>query len=243
MAARSVPVWRHGEVVAKAIVSEENFEKVAEHKWYLVVTGLYQKQYYAKTQVKEANGQWHSIFMHRYVLGLPPRTPLVGHIDHSGLNHTRENLRLVTTGENNQNTRLSLKASKTSRYRGVCWLERLQRWLATVNLNGKPVFKRTFATEDEAAEAVANARAYYMPFSAEARTRTNVSNPRPPEKPPGFYYWNKTNQRWLVRIQRSGKLLFCMSCRTESEVQAALAEARARLMPFSQEALALQRSA
>lgn len=200
-------------------------------------------QYYAKTNVKDANGKWHSVSMHRHILGLPPRTPMVDHIDRSGLNNTRENLRLVTTSENNQNARPGLRANKTSRYRGVCWLKRQQRWLATVRLNGKDVFKRTFATEHEAAEAVANARAYYMPFSEEARTRKNVSNPRPREKPPGFYYWNKTKQRWLVRIQRGGTLLFSKSCRTESEAQAALVEARARLMPFSQEALDLQISA
>jgi hypothetical protein len=240
---RSIPVWYKGEIAARALVDNQDFEKTSEHVWYLVVTGLYQKQYYAKAQVKEANGKWRSVWMHRYILGLPPRTPMVDHIDRSGLNNTRENLRLVTTSENNQNARPGLQANKTSRYRGVCWLKRQQRWLATVCVNGKDVFKRTFVTEDEAAEAVANARAYYMPFSEEARTRKNVSNPQPPEKPPGFCYWNKTKQRWLVRIQRSGTLLLSKNCRTEPEAQAALAEARARLMPFSQEALALRRSA
>ena len=91
MATRSVPVWRHGEIAAKAIVDEENFEKVSEQVWYLIETGLYQKQYYAKTNVKDAKGKWHSVSMHRHILGLPPRTPMVDHIESFGTEqYTRE---------------------------------------------------------------------------------------------------------------------------------------------------------
>jgi hypothetical protein len=55
--------------------------------------------------------------------------------------------------------------------------------------------------------------------------------------------WETAKRRWRAQIRMGGKTVFSRLFHTEVEAARAVAEARARLMPFSQEALALQRSA
>lgn len=70
-------------------------------------------------------------YLHRAVLGLRRgRVPEVDHRDGDTMNCRRENLREVTTGENQHNS--SLAAHNTSGFRGICrsrgqWMARLDR--------------------------------------------------------------------------------------------------------------------
>ncbi len=103
MATRSVPVCRHGEIAAKAIVDEEDFEKVCNQVWYLMTDGKHRKRRYAQASVKSPGGKWRTVMLHRVVFGLTERTPDVDHVDGDGLNNRRSNLRLATRSQNNQN--------------------------------------------------------------------------------------------------------------------------------------------
>jgi hypothetical protein len=55
--------------------------------------------------------------------------------------------------------------------------------------------------------------------------------------------WETGKRRWRAQLRLNGKQVFSRLFRTELEAARAVAEARARLMPFSQDALALQRAA
>ena len=168
MAVRSIPIWRGGEIAAKAIVDEQDFEKVSDQVWYLMTDSKHRKRRYAQASVKSPEGKWRTVMLHRVVLGLTARTPDVDHIDGDGLNNRRSNLRPATRSQNNQNMQAQRKPGKSSRFRGVCWNKPKQRWQARVKVHGKTVFSRCFQTEGAAARAVAAARAKWMPFSQEA---------------------------------------------------------------------------
>jgi hypothetical protein len=51
MAIRSIPVWRGGEIAAKAVVDEEDFERVSQYKWRLVKDGKRRKLWQAQVMV------------------------------------------------------------------------------------------------------------------------------------------------------------------------------------------------
>jgi hypothetical protein len=172
MATRSVPVWRHGEIAAKAVVDEEDFEKVAEQVWYLMTRGTHRKRYYAQAFGKASDGRRQPLYMHRVILGLTKRTQHADRIDGEGLNNRRSNLWPTTAGQNNQNqwkTKAYAGRPTSSRFRGVSWETAKQRWRGQIRMNGTQVFSRLFRTELEAARAVAEARARLMPFSQEAQ--------------------------------------------------------------------------
>ena len=171
MSTRSVPVWRHGKVAAKAVVDEKDFEKVTKHKWYLMTRGTRRKRYYAQAFGKGPDGRRQTLYMHRLVLELTERTQHADHLDGNGLHNTRSNLRPTTPLENSQNLQKQATYAgrpTSSRFRGVSWEEGKQRWRAQLRMNGKPVFSRLVKTELEAARTVAEARARLMPFSQEA---------------------------------------------------------------------------
>ena len=81
-----------------ALVSDEDFERVAQFQWYANPGRRYgfSQMFYARCR---AAG-----YMHRFIMNYPGHK-VVDHIDGNGLNNQRENLRVVTTAENNQNKR------------------------------------------------------------------------------------------------------------------------------------------
>lgn len=106
------------------------------------------------------------IRMHRELLGLTTDDPRIGdHINRDTLDNRRGNLRAATGHESMQN-RGSHKGS-TSLHRGVYWHSAKQRWMATVQVNGKRTDLGRFKTEEAAAEAARSARARLMPFSVD----------------------------------------------------------------------------
>jgi hypothetical protein len=165
---RNIPVWYKGEIADHALVDDEDFERVSQHKWYLMTKGKRRKRYYAQAFCKTPEGRRQTLYMHRVILGLTERTRQADHIDGNGMNNTRSNLRPATGRENVQNQRKSNTYADhptSSRFRGVSWEVAKRRWRAQVRANGKSAFSRLFKTELEAARAVAEARARLMPFS------------------------------------------------------------------------------
>jgi len=102
--------------------------------------------------------------MHRYILGLPyvkgHRGPIKGqsqvdHINGDKLDNRKENLRVVTSSENQLN---HCKTKGKSKYRGVIWAESCKTlkkpWIARIKLPGKPrKYLGSFETDYEAAIA------------------------------------------------------------------------------------------
>lgn len=103
-----------------------------------------QGTYYAQARI--GGRLW---YMHRFILGLPERRPLVDHRDGDGLNNQRSNLRIATNGQNGANRSAY---GSTSRFKGV--RQRASgRWGAQITKDRQPVPLGTFDTEEEAAMA------------------------------------------------------------------------------------------
>lgn len=101
--AQLIPLHRHGEVVAHAKVSTEDFDRLNKHRWSLTRDG------YACRWVRE-DGRTRAISIHREVLGLSPDDPRWGdHKEGDKLDNRRSELRAVTPRQNRRNSRSTSK--------------------------------------------------------------------------------------------------------------------------------------
>jgi hypothetical protein len=89
---------------------------------------------------------------------------IVDHINHNTLDNRRENLRILTNAENQQNR---VQFNKWGQRRGVCIDKSKGQWVAYITINKKRIHLGQFKTEEEANKVVVNARKKYMPYSPE----------------------------------------------------------------------------
>ena len=75
----------------------------------------------------------------------------VDHINGDGLDNRRANLRIVTAQQNNWNRRF--RRTGRSKYTGVTWDGRRDKWRADIYENRRKIFLGHFAAEEEAARA------------------------------------------------------------------------------------------
>lgn len=102
----------------------------------------------------------YGIFLHRIILGRILYRDLlsseeVDHIDGNGLNCIRSNLRLATHAQNMQNQ--GKYANNTSGFKGVSWNKQHQKWVASIQINNKPIHLGLFITKELAYEAYCKA--------------------------------------------------------------------------------------
>lgn len=153
------------EVVAVALVDDEDADLVGGRPWHCTASG-----YAERSELGSRTDRRRSVRLHRLILGLDHDDPLqADHINRNPLDNRRSNLRIVTFALNMQNR--SSQRGSTSRYRGVCWASNMQKWYAQVRINGRQVNLGYYADEIEAANAAATFRAEHMPFSQDASTR------------------------------------------------------------------------
>lgn len=75
----------------------------------------------------------------------------VDHCDQNGLNNQRSNLRRSTRSQNRAN--VSLRKDNKSGFKGVCFSERLGKWRAYIQVDGRWKQIGVFANKKEAAKA------------------------------------------------------------------------------------------
>jgi hypothetical protein len=101
----------------------------------------------------QKDGVRATFHMHRYLVGLGPGDKRqVDHINGDKLDNRRENLRVGLQILNRQN--LAARTDGTSRYRGVFFSKKAERWIGRVMVNWRSKHIGTFKTEIEAARAV-----------------------------------------------------------------------------------------
>lgn len=144
----------------KAIIDEQDFEKVNQYKWHLTSSPS-SKTFYAKTSTWNKDKKCNTdIKLHRFILDLSDSKLLVDHINHNGLDNRKCNLRVSTTSQNTQNSRQPNKYG----YKGI-YLNG-KSWVARIKIDGKIV--RTYGIEsayEAAIEYDRLARKYFGDFA------------------------------------------------------------------------------
>jgi hypothetical protein len=124
-----------------AIVDAEDYKWLSKYKWHAVDTGG--KFYAYRCRNKR------SISMHRMIMG-EPKGMVVDHRDGNSLNNRRSNLRTCTAAQNGRNRRRTCRAS---RYKGVYFIKRLNKWKAVITYNSKTIHIGCFSDEISAGKA------------------------------------------------------------------------------------------
>lgn len=111
-----------------ALVDDEDFDRLSRHKWYAYrQPGT--ETYYATRTRPRSEGKKGLVYMHREILGAT-RGQVIHHMNGDGTDNRRANIRFCTVRENNQGSRKKYKG--TSRYRGVHWSSRREKWAAEI---------------------------------------------------------------------------------------------------------------
>lgn len=136
--------------MAYALVDDEDFERVNEHRWWLSRT---RNKDYAATRI---DGRFTRL--HSFLTGWR----LVDHKNGDGLDDQRGNLRPATGSQNNANAK---KRKGKSRFRGV-YKHLNGKWLAAISDHGKNRHIGLFRSEEQAARAYdREARILHGPFA------------------------------------------------------------------------------
>jgi AP2 domain len=98
---------------------------------------------------RSKDGVRYKEYMHRLITGARS-DHVVDHQDGDGLNNTRPNLRRCTHANN---IRARRGTRGTSKYRGVFWSKRANKWLAKINKDGRQFVCGQYASEEDAARA------------------------------------------------------------------------------------------
>jgi hypothetical protein len=130
-----------------ALIDDQDLAIVSGYAWHAIKVG---KTWYAATNPPGGRGpRGTKLLMHRLIYGAAPNVE-IDHESMDGLDNRRQNLRVATHTE--QMRHRGPQRGKRSRYKGVVWDRRAQRWRARIFVNGRYI-ARNLNTEREAAEA------------------------------------------------------------------------------------------
>lgn len=124
------------------------------------------KNFYCLTNVKR-NKKSFSIYLHRYLMSCPEELQ-VDHINHDTLDNGKENMRVVTHAQNNQNRKGPQENKKSAGGIGVSWDKRKQKRKVGYRIRGKRKHVGYFKDIKEANRASLEARKTHMPYSQQA---------------------------------------------------------------------------
>ena len=129
-----------------ALIDDEDFALVSQHKWYLLDQG---NRRYAIAHTKKV-GNCSTIRMHRLIMGFPENV-CVDHANHDTLDNRKQNLRVCTHAQNMRNRKMG--KNNTSGYKGVSRHTPARKWMAHIRMNRKLIHLGLFKSEKDAARA------------------------------------------------------------------------------------------
>lgn len=137
-----------------ALVDDEDYEWLSQYRWITRLQGPHKIPYACRTVrvLEDGIKKSISINMHREILGLSRGDNLHGdHINHDTLDNQRHNLRIATSSQNQGNAQKH--KIKSSRYKGVAWAPKYNKWVAYICAHGKYKHLGYYDTPELAADA------------------------------------------------------------------------------------------
>ncbi len=135
----------------ETLVDDADYPFISQYRWYAKRYGSAKIYAVRKTSRKEHPEHKQCMrSLHRELMRLQLWEGLVDHINGNTLDNRRENLRLASISENNQNARK--RKDNTSGYKGVT-LYRSGRWHAQIWYCGRNTSLGTYDDKEEAARA------------------------------------------------------------------------------------------
>ena len=140
-----------------ALIDNEDLDFLNQWKWGAKydkdIDGFYGRRTQHNTMINGISKN-KIIMMHRavmeYILGRElERNELIDHINHNPLDNRRDNLRIVSSRQNQQN----LKRKTSSKYPGVHWSKQAKKWIARIRLGNNRKYLGCFSDEKDAAKA------------------------------------------------------------------------------------------
>ncbi len=139
--------------ICTAQIDLKDVYKVANHKWHKHSNG-----YVSGVDIKGKR-----IYLHRYLLDLDIGNPMTcDHIDGNRLNNRKENLRILSMVDNNQN---KPSLGGTSKYRGVYFETQTKKWRGACQLNKKTYHTLRYDNEEDAYQAIKQLREKMMKYT------------------------------------------------------------------------------
>jgi len=145
-----------------AIVDPDDYPRLSKYKWRLCRTKG-KHTLYAERSIRKANGKFSRLLMHRQLIPDVPAGFVIDHINGSGLDNRRANLRLATVAQNAWNTK---PRKSRAGLKGVAFAKDKNRWRASIVVNGSRKYLGYFKSPADAARAYDKAAsAFYGNFA------------------------------------------------------------------------------
>ena len=205
-----IVIFANGGKRHEILIDEEDLEIVATFPgtWGAHKIG---NTFYAQTMIRDANRKRKMVYMHRVILN-PPSDLQADHKNHNGLDNRRENIHIVTQGENLRN-RID-NAEHQSNVDGVSWNTRDKTWEVHIWVNGRVEYNASFPDQAVAEEAARQFR--------ETGKRTKREGRGAFHSGIKGIVWHAKAHAWQAQTRVNGKLIFLGYFDTIPEAHAAL---------------------
>jgi hypothetical protein len=133
-----------------AKIDNEDLDLVSEHEWHASPDNTNSpKSYYAYTNIKRGEKRGR-VSMSRLIMGLKYKDGKeVDHVNHETLDNQKANLRICTKAQNRLNRKT---APHSSKFKGVSWYSKYNKWASRINKDGRTIFLGYFDKEILAAK-------------------------------------------------------------------------------------------
>jgi hypothetical protein len=115
----------------EAVIDASDVDLVRDYVWW---SDVKKNTAYAVTYITRKGRPRQRLSMHRLLCGAPPWLQ-VDHINRSGIDNRRSNLRPATRSENICNAKVPI--TNKSGHKGVSWCKRSNKWRAVITKDGK----------------------------------------------------------------------------------------------------------